>query len=462
MNPNFLLLTDSYKLTHWLQYPPGTSQVYSYLESRGGRWSEVVANIGLQYQLLNYFEGPVVTQDAIEEAEAVVVGHLGNKKLFNRVGWEHIVRKHGGRLPLTIKAVPEGTVVPPLNVLMTVENTDSACWWLTNYVETLLVQTWYGMTVATQSREIKKLIGEALERTGDPAGLLYKLHDFGFRGVSSVESAAIGGMAHLVNFRGTDTLAGLMMAAEYYDEAMAGHSIPAAEHSTVIAWGQEHEVDAYRNMIQQFGDGALYAVVSDSYDVYEACKNLWGGTLLQEVLGAKGTLVVRPDSGVPHQVVVDVISTLMGKFGFNKNAKGYDVLNPKVRVIQGDGVDYEEIQRILAQMEIVHQSADNIAFGMGGALLQKLHRDTQQFAFKCSNVVVNGEERPVSKRPVTDLGKASKGGRLKLVQVDGGHYRTVSRNNWVEGRDELVEVFRDGEVINLSTFAEVRARAAVV
>ncbi len=271
---NLLLRTDSYKFTHWKQYPPGTEQVYSYFESRGGKWSDVVF-FGLQYYLKKYLEGPVVTRRAIDEAEELVGLHFADKSLFNRRGWEHILRVHDGRLPLRIRAVPEGTPVPGHNVLMTVENTDPACYWLPNYVETLLVQVWYGSTVATQSREMKKLVLKHLHRTGDPCLIDFKVHDFGFRGVSSVESAGVGGAAHLVSFRGTDTFEGIIVARDYYGEPMAGFSIPAAEHSTITAWGQTHEVDAMRNMLEQYPRG-MVAVVSDSYDVFAACEKIWG------------------------------------------------------------------------------------------------------------------------------------------------------------------------------------------
>ena len=227
---NRILLTDSYKVSHHVQYPPGTEYLYSYWESRGGLHPETVF-FGLQYLLNEYMREPV-TMDEIDYADERFKLHFGNGQVFNRAGWEHIVNKHGGFLPLRIKAVPEGTVVPTRNVMLTVENTDPAVPWLTNYMETLLCQLWYPTTVATISREIKKNIGRYLEETGDLAGLPFKLHDFGFRGVSSVESAGIGGAAHLaVGFMGTDTMQALEVAFNHYDEPMAGFSIPAAEHS---------------------------------------------------------------------------------------------------------------------------------------------------------------------------------------------------------------------------------------
>lgn len=459
MRHNLLLLTDSYKVTHWLQYPPFTDKVYSYFESRGGDYRETVF-FGLQYFIKEYLTKPI-TQADINEADAFFAAHLGNYKLFNRAGWEYILKEHNGYLPVKIHAVPEGTVVPTHNILMSIENTDPKCYWLTNYLETLLVQVWYPTTVATQSRVLKKLIHSYLKDTGDEAGLPFKLHDFGFRGVSSVESAGIGGAAHLVNFMGTDTMAALQVAAHYYHEPMAGFSIPAAEHSTITSWGRENEVEAFRNMINKFGNGApgLYAVVSDSYNIYEACDKLWGQQLKAEVLAAENILVVRPDSGHPASVVEKVLNTLGNHFGYTVNSKGFKVLN-KVRVIQGDGVNEASIEEVLRFAFCGGWSADNIAFGMGGALLQKLNRDTLNFAFKCSAIEVNGETRNVMKQPITSSMKVSKAGKLRLVK-ENGEFKTVPANHWVPLNDELIEVFRNGKLLVDYTFADIRKRASL-
>jgi len=254
---NFLLRTDSYKFTHWKQYPPNTTAIYSYLESRGGMFPATVF-FGLQYYLKAYVQGPVFTEQDIAQADEFCRQHFG-RDLFNRYGWTRLLQKHGGCLPVRIRAVPEGSVVSNLNVLATIENTDPDFPWLTNYLETLLLKVWYPTTVATLSREIKKIIKGFLVRTGDPALLPFKLHDFGYRGVSSEETAAIGGAAHLVNFMGTDTVAGIILLQDYYHtKSMPGFSIPASEHSTITAWGKEHELDAYRNMLTAYPEGLDY------------------------------------------------------------------------------------------------------------------------------------------------------------------------------------------------------------
>lgn len=458
MKTNIILATDSYKVSHYKQYPPETTEIYSYFESRGGRFQDVVF-FGLQYLLKEYLQGEVVTSRAIDEAEALYAAHFGNPALFNRAGWEHILAQHKGCLPVSIYAAPEGLPIPTHNVMMTIQNTDPACYWLTNFLETLLVQVWYGCTVATLSREIKKRIAAYLQETGNPALIDFKLHDFGFRGVSSVESAGLGGAAHLVNFMGTDTVAALRHIQTYYKtDKCYGFSIPAAEHSTITSWGKDNEARAYENMLTQYPEG-LVAVVSDSYDIYNACDALWGGVLKEQVLARKGTLVVRPDSGKPSEVVLKVMEILGEKFGTETNVKGYKVLHPNVRVIQGDGVDYDSIGEILQVLKTNGWSADNIAFGMGGALLQKLDRDTQKFAFKCSSAVVGGEERDVFKQPITDSGKTSKRGRLKLIRGEKGVFTTVTANH--SGENILQKVFENGVITREYTFDEVKANAAL-
>ena len=343
MRGSLILKTDSYKVTHWRQYPPGTTGVYSYMESRGGRWPTSVF-FGLQYLLREYVVGAVVTRPGIEEADEFFSKHLGDRSLFNREGWEYVLRVHGGRLPVRIKAVPEGSPVWNRNVLMTIENTDPHVAWLTNYLETLLVQVWYPTTVATQSREMKRIWHGYLVRTGDPSLIAFKLHDFGYRGSTSDESAALGGAAHLVNFTGTDNLAGCELAMRYYRAQMPGFSIPAAEHSTITAWGRERELEAYANMLRAYPDSPLIAVVSDSYDIFYAVSELWGKRLRDAVMARRGAVVIRPDSGKPDEVVLSVLRRLAAAFGVRVNAKGYKVLDDHVRVIQGDGIDYHTIR----------------------------------------------------------------------------------------------------------------------
>jgi len=463
---NILLNTDSYKVSMFKQYPAGTTGVYSYIESRGGQYDSTVM-FGLQAFIKEYLLDPI-TQSDIDIADEILTAH---GEPFNRDGWEYILREHNGYLPVVIRAVPEGTVVPVSNVLATVENTDPACFWLTTYLETALLRAvWYGTTVATQSKSIKRVILDYLERTGDPSTINFKLHDFGARGVSSMESAGIGGAAHLVNFMGSDTITGILFAREYYNAGIAGFSIPAAEHSTVTSWGRDNEVESYRNMLKQFGrEGSILAVVSDSYDIFNAASKLWGEELKEEVIASGATLVIRPDSGDPETVCYKLLQILGEKFGYTTNDKGYKVLNT-VRLIQGDGVNERTIRCILGRFQAFGWSADNIAFGMGGALLQIVDRDTQRFAMKCSairRVTDFGDEHwiDVQKDPVTDSGKKSKAGRVTLWQ-SGGEFASGIKppTGWTDKgyggwTEALQTVFRDGKIVREYDFEEVRANS---
>ena len=456
---NLLLNTDSYKASHFLQYPPGTEYVSSYIESRGGAYPQTLF-FGLQMFLKDVLSKPFSAAD-IDEAEAFLAPH---GEPFNRAGWEHILRVHGGYLPLRIQALPEGTLVPVSNVLAQVVNTDPAVPWLTSYMETALLRAvWYPTTVATRSFTIKQIIRRALEATSDdPAGQLpFKLHDFGSRGVSSAESAGIGGCAHLVNFKGTDTVLGALCARSYYGEAMAGVSIPAAEHSTITAWGRDGEEAAYANMLAKFGGpGRLVACVSDSYDIYRAARELWGRNLKAEVEAMGGTLVVRPDSGDPTKVPVEIVAILAEAFGSSVNKKGYRVLAPCVRVIQGDGINEHSIASILENLTAAGFSADNIVFGMGGELLQTMNRDTLKFAMKASAIKgAGGAWRDVYKDPVTDTGKVSKRGRLALVRREGVLQTVAERDVGAAEENLLEDVFADGRVVRSQTFTDVRKRA---
>ncbi|KAL3317926.1 hypothetical protein Ciccas_003420 [Cichlidogyrus casuarinus] len=455
---NIMCLTDSYKTSHYRLYPTNCEYIYSYFESRGGKFEETVF-FGLQYIIKKYLIGQVITEDKIKISKTVIDSHMG-PDIFNEKGWRYILEKHGGKLPIVIKAVPEGTIVPVQNVLMTVENTDPACSWLTNYLETLLVQVWYPMTVATISFFQKKVLAAYLNKTSSSIkDILFKLHDFGFRGVSSVESAALGGIAHLVNFSATDTLASLLCAAKYYNCPCAGYSLPATEHSTITTWSEQGELNAYRNLLEKYPSGTI-GCVSDSYNIFRACSELWGEALKEKVLERDGTLVIRPDSGDPCEILTKVLDILGSKFGFEKNEKGYKVLPQQVRIIQGDGISYDSLGKILESIAASGWSTENVTFGSGGALLQKMNRDTQQCAFKCSSVVVNGQESDVFKDPITDRNKKSKKGRLILefnhVTNKLETYQQIK--DVAPRKDVLREVFRDGLLLIDDTLDQIRKR----
>lgn len=461
MDRNFILMTDAYKQTHWMQYPENTEKIYSYMESRGGLFDNTVF-FGLQMILEKHLTGKVVTCDMVNEAGKFCESVFGTDKYFNYDGWNYIGDELNGYLPIRIKAVPEGMVIPNRNVLMTVENTDPKTPWLTNFIEPLLLQVWYPCTVATLSREIRKLLLGYASRTGETVSPFH-LNDFGFRGVSSVESAGLGGSAHLLSFMGTDNLEGINYAMEYYHAPVCGFSVMAAEHSTITAYGRDNEVKAYKDIIDKTPDSGTVSIVCDSYDAINAVDVIFGRMLRDKIMNRTGKVVIRPDSGDPVVMANTVLEILWNRFGGKINDKGYKVLDPHVGVIYGDYIGHEMINKIMEQVVVKSKFApSNIIFGMGGALLQKVNRDTLGMSFKCSAMCSNGVWKDVYKQPKTDPFKNSKRGRLRLGKICGGKgcYETFPLESGTQ--DELVTVFENGKLMVDYNFDEIRKRADIV
>lgn len=462
MDTNICLTTDSYKLNHWNQYVEGTEYNHAYWECRkGGVFPETVL-FGLQYILKKHLVGKVVTEQGIQEAKALCAFHFGKEGMFNEAGWRYILEKHDGRLPVRIRAVPEGTVVPINNALITVVNTDPNCGWLTNFLETILSQVWYPTTVATLSREVKKLIKAGLEKSSEEFNANFGLQDFGFRGATTYEAAEIGGLAHLVNFQGTDTVPAIWAGIKYYkaDPSDLGFSVAATEHSIMTALGKDGEETIVSNLLDKYPEGIL-SVVADSYDVKNFVNYIVGQKFKERILARKGVFVVRPDSitpdlPTPEEEMVWIMNSLWSNYGGKTNVKGYKVINPAVRVLWGDGIDIVGISKIIDAIIDAGFSTENIAcFGMGGGLLQKVNRDTQRCAFKSSAQFRDGKWHDVFKDPA-DKSKASKKGLIKLVKLDGV-YTTVPIDHYE--RDEMETVFYNGELTKEYTFDVVRRNA---
>ena len=464
-----LLMTDSYKLTHWNFYPEGMTKVYSYLESRGGEFDNTLF-FGMQYYL-KYIEGVVVTMEDIDFAEQFCNAHFGKEGRFNREGWEYIVKRHGGKLPLKIKAVKEGTLVPVSNVLATFENTDDNVPWLTNVMETLFMKLWYPITVATNGFHAKQILANYLKLTGSELDMLgFKLHDFGYRGVSSEETAGIGGMSHLLNFMGTDTVLGIGYANKYYNDTdeykMFGFSVDASEHSIACSFGSrpEDEEAYFVNMLESSKSG-IVSIVSDTYDVFNFVKTM-ATKYKDEILNRDGVVVFRPDSGDPVDVNEKLIDILHEIFEdeCTTTETGYVLLPPQVRIIQGDGIDLKELDKILASMKKRGYAADNWVFGSGGGLLQKFDRDTQKFAIKASygERTYKGHRTgfDIQKDPVTSKGKKSKAGELVLTKDKSGEFITINKKDATEDTvDYLETVFENGKITRFESFEEIRERA---
>lgn len=491
--------TDSYKVSHWRQYPEGTEYVSSYIEARSSRYAKALGEgfdfaqfFGLQAFLTECLSKPV-TQDDIDLAELVFEMH---GEPFNKEGWQYILDAHGGRLPIEVRALPEGTVAKTSNALVEIINTDPKCFWLTSYVEPMLLRAvWYPTTVSTKSRVLKEVCRHFLDETADSAdGLDFMLHDFGARGVSSMESSVLGGMAHLVNFSGTDTVMGMMGALGYYNpafeaqleanggdakkamiavlhdmkargEPLPAFSVEASEHSTMTIKGREGEAEQVKALIDRAKTGRIVSIVSDSYDYFNAVEKMYGEAFRDDIIEAGrkgGRVVIRPDSGDPVEVVVRTLQILEQKFGATINSKGYKVLPSYIRVLQGDGIDLNSMHALLDGVKNAGFSVENVVCGMGGGLLQKPTRDDLNFAQKASAAFIKGKWFDVYKDPKTadpQFVKRSKRGRLSTV-FDGVAYKTIRTADLAPGqRDMMVPVFRNGQILAKTDLKSVRETA---
>lgn len=458
---NICLLTDSYKVTHHYFYPKGTEKIYSYLESRVGAEFNKTIFYGLQYIIKKYLEGQIVTQEKIDEADNLIANHIG-EGIFNKEGWQYILDEHDGYLPIEIKAVAEGSPVDVGNALMTVENTDKKSYWLPNYLEPLLLQVWYPSTVATLSAEVRKLCNFYLEVTGSVKDNLdFMLHDFGYRGATSTESAMLSGSAHLLSFSGTDTIAALTIPGNYYNDSdLYGFSVQATEHSVMTSLGPDGEISQILNVIDNAKDGVLSMVI-DSYNyknfLTEAGRS---GSEINEAilkfLDTEGNKVVfRPDSGEPVSTTIDCLNLLSEGFGSHLNDAGYNIFDLNIGLLWGDGLNYQKIRDILFAMKSNGWAAQNIIFGMGGGLHTAVNRDTQRNAFKCSAQLRDGVWYDIFKNPL-DSSKKSKTGRFKLVK-NNNSFKTIPIDS--EGEDYLQTAFKDGKLLVNDDFQNIKNRA---
>ncbi len=459
------VLADSYKASHFLMYPECKKMV-AYGEFRAPFEKDTTDTrfvfYGMRYFLENYIAVPWTEQD-VEDADKFYSSHNSGQKFpYPKDLFLKFVKENKGYFPVKIEALPEGTVanvhVPVYQI--TAEGEYSR---LVTFLETIMTQMWYPVTVATLSRRSKQIIKEAFDESVDDdcAFLLdTRLHDFGFRGCTTVEQSIVGGCAHLLNFIGSDTMSACYYAQFRLNEGRpVGCSIPASEHSVMTSWPTEQ--DAISNMIKQFGGpNSLFSIVMDSYDYENALYKILP-KVAEEHKSRGGLMILRPDSGDPVQCILQALDAGEKVFGATTNKKGYKVLN-NVAAIQGDGINYHTIQDILAAVHKAGYSAQNVAFGMGGGLLQKVNRDTMSFATKLAYTVdANGVEHNIMKRPKTDGGKISLPGVLKVLRDPVTSALEIYPAEYKDDRPNVLEVVYDNgpvEGVCKETFDELRKR----
>lgn len=460
---------DSYKFSHPYAYRKGIKAMSSYGEARVSGKIKIV-NAGGQLVVKRYLSQQITMAD-VDRAEAFSEKHFG-RKLFKRASWVKVVREYNGFLPLIVRALREGTVVSGGVPLYSITAIGEDYFWMSSAFETLLQRAiWYPTTIASMDYEIKTVMKKFYIDTGaDLAMLPFGLHDFGARGVTVGEQAESGGCFHTFNFQGSDNIEGILTANYFYKCEMAAFSVYATEHSVECSFGlgSDEEIEYIRHQLRTAKELGLsvVSIVIDGKDVYRAT-NVICTVLRDEIIASGVKVVLRPDSGDMMIVVPKLIQMLDKAFGHTVNAKGFKKLR-YVGILQGDGVDHLAIKSLLGHLMSYGWAADNVIFGSGGALLQKVNRDTFKFAQKGSAILVEIDGVliwiGIAKDPVTDPGKKSKEGVMTALcnTVTGEYIAGRLDQDLPEGyEDAHILIYHTGRLFNETTLDEVRVRCAV-
>lgn len=489
---NTMLLCDFYKISHRNQYPKGTEYVYSVWTPRSNKHApeiDKVVSVGFQgfvkEYLIDFFNEEFFNKpkdEVIGEYSRVIKNCLGVQNPFT----QHIEELHDlGYLPIKIDALREGTLVPFRVPMLTIENTDSRFFWLTNYLETLASTTlWKPATTASIARKYKQLLDKfAIETTGSNAGTEFQGHDFSMRGMSGLEDAARSGIGHLVSgFVGTDTIPAIMYAEQYYnaniENELVGCSVNATEHSVMCAGGKEDERETYRRLIEDIYPTGILSIVSDTWDLWNTLEVIIP-SLKESILARDGgpdsmdKVVIRPDSGDPADILCGdvnsddprarkgVIELLWETFGGETNDLGYKVLNPSIGAIYGDAITLARCEDICQRLKKKGFASTNVVFGIGSYTYQFITRDTLGFAMKATSVTLDGVETPIFKDPITDNGiKKSALGRVQVFKYSNGviGYEDKSTQATTLNKSEnlLEPLFLNGKLLRDQSLNSIR------
>ena len=489
---NPLLLTDGYKTAHHNMYPKGTTLVYSNFTPRSLKHAPKHCNeiVSFGQQMVIKIIHEAFDADFFSQPKDVVCGEMKRElSMYLNTDYDvsHFEALHDLQyLPIKVKAIEEGTVVPVKVPVFTIYNTIPEFYWITNYLETIISNLlWKPITSATIAHNYRKVLTSWQEKTDAERGWFidWQGHDFSMRGLDSIDATISSGIGHLTSFSGSDSLPAIYGARKYYGETgfIAG-SVNATEHSVMCAGGKEDEIDTFRRLLDTYPTGIL-SVVSDTWDLWKVCTE-HVVTLKEEIMNRDGKLVIRPDSGDPVDILCGlntkseefkknwldtamsnkgeyegVIEILWNVFGGTINEQGYKVLDSHIGAIYGDSITIDRADEICRRLEAKGFASTNVVLGIGSFTYQYNTRDTFGFAMKATYVEVNGEGREIFKDPITDDGtKKSATGLLRVTTGEDG-YKLVDRQTWAgEQTGSLQTIYSDGNFYNTTTLTEIRGK----
>jgi nicotinamide phosphoribosyltransferase len=486
MNFSPIYKTDFYKTSHVSQFPSNTELVYSNLTPRSSRMEGVdeMVFFGLQYFILNYLIEDWNYNFFMQNERKVVSEYEQFIKLTlgqSSVKTDHIRDLHRlGYLPIRIRAVKEGQLVPMRVACLTIENTLPEFYWLTNFLETAMSATLWGMcTSATTSFQYRKIAEKYKNQTvSDKPDNFVKLtcHDFSMRGMFGLEAAMMSGAAHLISFAGSDTIPAIHFLSKYYGaditKELVACSVSASEHAVMtLSAAVEGEFESFKRLITETYPNGIISLVCDSYDFYKVISE-YLPKLKPEIMARDGKFVCRPDSSpkTPVEIICGdtdapegtpeykgLIECLWDTFGGTYTENGYKLLDPHIGAIYGEAIfpDRQElIYKLLAQKGF---ASYNILFGVGSFGFQMKSRDSLGLAVKATAAVVGGKEYLIYKQPKTDDGtKNSARGFLKVLNDKGKLTMQDGLSRDESEGGALEDVFVDGKLLRSQTLAEIR------
>lgn len=455
---NTLLKTDSYKGEHWAWINKDVDFATGYLEPRLPDATVQVA--GIAALVLDLAQKHIITNFQLGYFQEFAKAHSFGHAQINMEGWQRIVDEFGGKIPVEIKSLAEGSVVPTRVPIFMVRNTVAGFAWVVPYFELLWLHTWKTMSVATSSFSQMKLLRERAKGTMPDEMLSdwadYALHDFGARSTGSMEEATIG-VGHLLNSKGSDNWPATAKALEAYtNNVIPSNSVLALEHNVVLSHGEDQEHALFAEFAEYvLTQGRVGSMLIDTYDVDKAVD--WvieNKELLTEWAEVgNGKLVLRPDSGDPTEMPVGILEKLLANFPITEY-NGYKLLPSWLGIIQGDGNNLRRLAQTTQRLLEKKISLANIVFGEGGELINNYTRDGLHWAFKVSMLTLkDGTEVPCAKKPKDSPEKHSKEGYFSYV--DGNLF---SADSW----DEIVgyeSVVKNGIPQKEFNLQEIRAHA---
>lgn len=490
MNP--LFLTDGYKTGHHQQYPKGTTLVYSNFTPRSNKYApkgcDKVVSFGQQLimkQLHNTFENEFFSRPKEE-----VCGEMKRElSLYLNTDYDvsHFEALHDlGYLPISVKIIEEGELVPIKVPILTIYNTHPDFYWITNYLETIISNLlWKPVTSSTIAHQYRKVLTKWMEKTDKERAWFidWQGHDFSMRGMDSVDAVISSGLGHLTSFSGTDSLPSIYGARKYYgEEGFVGGSVNATEHSVMCAGTKDDEIGTFRNLMKTYPTGIL-SIVSDTWDLWKVCTE-HVVTLKEEILARDGKVVIRPDSGDPVDILCGelipdsfrttedyesavehpkdkgVIELLWDVFGGTINEQGYRVLDPHIGAIYGDSITIDRADEICRRLESKGFASTNVVLGIGSFTYQYNTRDTFGFAMKATYVEINGEGREIFKDPITDDGtKKSATGLLGVFLNGDDSLRLEDKLTWEQEELGILKtLYKDGKFYMDTTLTKIKEK----